>query len=205
MVVGVFCCSGTTEQSGYAVPLGRLQLSRRSRQGGTTCRAISLLLVFMPWRDASVDRLRLGLAVAAAIALYSRPGRVTGKAPHGSSAARERWFRPALWCRQFCDYGGKDGFLTDCRFSQGQGESLQTVGLGARPRFIGGPPGGQVVCGCWVPSRVALGVSEQQEAATAVLILAILVSPLRRGLRIAATACSGSTAPLRCVYGTVPE
>jgi FSR family fosmidomycin resistance protein-like MFS transporter len=167
--------------------------------------AIALLLAFMPWRDALWVVCALGLAVAAAIALYMPTGGVAaGKALHGSRAAARGGFA-LLLCVGILDTAVRMGFLTYLPLLlKAKGASLQTVGLALALVFIGGA-GGKFVCG-WLGARVGvLWAVVSTEAATAVLILAILVSPVAASLALLPLLGVMLNGTSSVLYGTVPE
>jgi MFS transporter, FSR family, fosmidomycin resistance protein len=167
--------------------------------------AISLLLAFMPWRDALWIVCAIGFAVAAAIALYMPIGGVaTAKAPRSSRAAARGGFA-LLLSVGILDSAVRMGFLTYLPLLlKAKGASLQTVGLALALVFIGGA-GGKFVCG-WLGARVGvLGTVIGTEAGTAVLILAVLISPVAAALALLSllgTMLNGTSSVL---YGTVPE
>jgi MFS transporter, FSR family, fosmidomycin resistance protein len=167
--------------------------------------AIALLLAFMPWRHALWVVCALGFAVAAAIALYMPTGGVAaGKAPHGSRAAVRGGFA-LLLCVGILDTAVRMGFLTYLPLLlKAKGASLQTVGLALALVFIGGA-GGKFVCG-WLGARVGvLWAVVSTEAGTAVLILAILVSPVAVSLALLPLLGVMLNGTSSVLYGTVPE
>jgi MFS transporter, FSR family, fosmidomycin resistance protein len=166
---------------------------------------ISLLLAFMPWRDALWIVCALGLAVAAAIALCMPSGDVAAaKAPQGSSPPARSGFA-LLLCIGIMDTAVRMGFLTYLPLLlKAKGASLQTVGLALALVFIGGA-GGKFVCG-WLGARVGvLGTVVSTEAGTAVLILAILVSPVAASLALLPLLGVMLNGTSSVLYGTVPE
>jgi FSR family fosmidomycin resistance protein-like MFS transporter len=167
--------------------------------------AISLLLAFMPWRNALWIVCAIGLAVAAAIALYMPAGGVAAaKAPHGSRAAARGGFT-LLLCVGVLDSAVRMGFLTYLPLLlKAKGASLQTVGLALALVFIGGA-GGKFVCG-WLGARVGvLAAVVGTEAGTAVLILAILVSPVAASLALLPLLGVMLNGTSSVLYGTVPD
>jgi FSR family fosmidomycin resistance protein-like MFS transporter len=166
---------------------------------------ISLLLAFMPWRNALWIVCALGLAVAAAIALCMPSGDVAAaKAPQGSSAPTRSGFA-LLLCIGIMDTAVRMGFLTYLPLLlKAKGASLQTVGLALALVFIGGA-GGKFVCG-WLGARVGvLGTVVSTEAGTAVLILAILISPVAASLALLPLLGVMLNGTSSVLYGTVPE
>jgi FSR family fosmidomycin resistance protein-like MFS transporter len=167
--------------------------------------AISLLLAFMAWRNALWLVCALGLAVAVAIALYMPTGGIAGaKAPHGSRTAARGGFA-LLLCVGILDSAVRMGFLTYLPLLlKAKGASLQTVGLALALVFIGGA-GGKFVCG-WLGARVGvLAAVIATEAGTAVLILAILVSPVAASLALLPLLGVMLNGTSSVLYGTVPE
>jgi MFS transporter, FSR family, fosmidomycin resistance protein len=167
--------------------------------------AISLLLAFMAWRNALWIVCAIGFAVAAAIALYMPTGGVaTAKAPHSSRAAAQGGFA-LLLCVGILDSAVRMGFLTYLPLLlKAKGASLQTVGLALALVFIGGA-GGKFVCG-WLGARVGvLWAVIGTEAGTAVLILAILVSPVAASLALLPLLGVMLNGTSSVLYGTVPE
>jgi FSR family fosmidomycin resistance protein-like MFS transporter len=167
--------------------------------------AISLLLVFMPWRDALWVVSGIGLAVAAAIALCMPSGGVaTVNAPRGSHSAARGGFA-LLLCVGILDSAVRMGFLTYLPLLlKAKGASLQTVGLALALVFIGGA-GGKFICG-WLGARVGvLGAVIGTEAGTAALILAVLVSPIAACLALLPLLGIMLNGTSSVLYGTVPE
>jgi MFS transporter, FSR family, fosmidomycin resistance protein len=167
--------------------------------------AISLFLAFMPWRDALWIVCAIGFAVAAAIALYMPIGGVaTAKAPHGSRVVARGGFA-LLLCVGILDSAVRMGFLTYLPLLlKAKGASLQTVGLALALVFIGGA-GGKFLCG-WLGARIGLlGAVIGTEAGTAVLILAILVSPVAASLALLPLLGVMLNGTSSVLYGTVPE
>jgi FSR family fosmidomycin resistance protein-like MFS transporter len=167
--------------------------------------AISLLLAFMAWRNALWLVCALGLAVAVAIALYMPTGGVAGaKVPHGSRTAARGGFA-LLLCVGILDSAVRMGFFTYLPLLlKAKGASLQTVGLALALVFIGGA-GGKFVCG-WLGAHVGVRAAVVgTEAGTAVLILAILVSPIAASLALLPLLGVMLNGTSSVLYGTVPE
>jgi FSR family fosmidomycin resistance protein-like MFS transporter len=167
--------------------------------------AISLLLAFMPWRDALWIVCAVGFAVAAAIALYMpTEGVATVKSPHGLRGATRGGF-VLLLCVGILDSAVRMGFLTYLPLLlRAKGASLQTVGLALALVFVGGA-GGKFACG-WMGARVGvLGAVIGTEAGTAVLILAILVLPVAASLALLPLLGVMLNGTSSVLYGTVPE
>jgi MFS transporter, FSR family, fosmidomycin resistance protein len=167
--------------------------------------AISLLLAFMPWRDALWIVCAVGFAVAAAIALDMPTGGVAaGKAPHSSCATARGGFA-VLLCIGILDSAVRVGFLAYLPLLlTAKGASLQTVGLALAFIFIGGA-GGKFAC-AWLGARVGvLGAVVGTEAGTAVLILAILISPVAASLALLPLLGVMLNGTSSVLYGTVSE
>jgi MFS transporter, FSR family, fosmidomycin resistance protein len=167
--------------------------------------AIPLFLAFMSWRDALWIVCAIGFAVAAAIALYMPIGGVaTAKAPRGSRVVARSGFA-LLLCVGILDSAVRMGFLTYLPLLlKAKGASLQTVGLALALVFIGGA-GGKFLCG-WLGARIGLlGAVIGTEAGTAVLILAILVSPVAASLTLLPLLGVMLNGTSSVLYGTVPE
>ena len=168
--------------------------------------AISLLLAFMPWRDALWIICAIGFAVAAAIAsLHAERRRRRGKSSlHGSRAGARGGFA-LLLCVGILDSAVRMGFLTYLPLLlKAKGASLQTVGFAFALVFIGGA-GGKFACG-WLGARIGvLGAVIGTEAGTAVLIIAILVSPVAASLTLLPLLGVMLNGTSSVLYGTVPE
>jgi MFS transporter, FSR family, fosmidomycin resistance protein len=167
--------------------------------------AVSLLLAFMPWRDALWIVCAIGFAAAAAIALFTpTQGLATAQAPRGSRAAARGGFALLLWVG-ILDSAVRMGFLTYLPLLlKAKGASLQTVGLALALVFIGGA-GGKFVCG-WLGARVGvLAAVIGTEAGTAALILAVLVSPVAASLALLPLLGIMLNGTSSVLYGTVPE
>jgi MFS transporter, FSR family, fosmidomycin resistance protein len=167
--------------------------------------AISLLLAFMPWRNALWLVGAMGFAVAAAIALYMPTGAVAAaKAPHSLRATARGGFG-LLLCVGILDSAVRMGFLTYLPLLlKAKGASLQTVGLALALVFIGGA-GGKFVCGLLGARIGVLAAVVGTEAGTAVLILAILVSPVAASLALLPLLGVMLNGTSSVLYGTVPE
>jgi MFS transporter, FSR family, fosmidomycin resistance protein len=166
---------------------------------------VSLLLAFMPWRDALWIVSGIGLAVAAVIALCMPSGGLaTSNTPRDSHSAARGGFA-LLLCVGILDSAVRMGFLTYLPLLlKANGASLQTIGLALALVFIGGA-GGKFVCG-WLGARIGvLGTVIGTEAGTAVLILAILVSPVAAGLALLPLLGVMLNGTSSVLYGTVPE
>jgi MFS transporter, FSR family, fosmidomycin resistance protein len=168
--------------------------------------AISLLLAFMPWRDALWIVCAVGFAVAAAIALDTPTGGVAaGKAPHSSCATARGGFA-VLVCIGILDSAVRMGFLTYLPLLlTAKGVSLQIVGLALAFIFIGGAGGKFACAGLGARVGVLGAVVVGTEAGTAVLILAILISLVAASLTLlplVGVMLNGTSCVL---YGTVPE
>jgi MFS transporter, FSR family, fosmidomycin resistance protein len=167
--------------------------------------AVSLLLAFVPWRDALWIVSVIGLAVAAAIAVWMPSGRLTAvRAPRGSHRAARGGFALLLGVG-ILDSAVRMGFLTYLPLLlKAKGASLQTVGLALALVFIGGA-GGKFVCG-WLGARVGvLATVIATEAGTAALILAVLVSPVAASLALLPLLGIMLNGTSSVLYGTVPE
>lgn len=166
---------------------------------------VSLLLAFMSWRDALWIVSVIGVAVAAAIALYMPTGGVAStNAPRGSHSAARGGFA-VLLCIGVLDSAVRMGFLTYLPLLlKAKGASLQTAGLALALVFIGGAAG-KFVCG-WLGARVGvLRAVIGTEAGTAALILAILVSPVAASLALLPLLGIVLNGTSSVLYGTVPE
>jgi MFS transporter, FSR family, fosmidomycin resistance protein len=167
--------------------------------------AVSLLLAFMPWRDALWVVCATGFAVAAAIALFMPTGgAVAAKIPRGPGVAARGGFA-LLLCVGILDSAVRMGFLTYLPLLlKAKGASLQTVGLALALVFIGGA-GGKFVCG-WLGGRAGvLAAVNGTEAGTAALILAVLVSPVAAALALLPLLGIMLNGTSSVLYGTVPE
>ena len=167
--------------------------------------AIALLLAFMPWRNA------LWIVCAARLcrggsnrALHADRRRGHGESPSRLARRGAGWFRLAPFVG-ILDSAVRMGFLTYLPLLlKAKGASLQTVGLALALVFIGGA-GGKFVCG-WLGARVGvLWAVVSTEAGTAVLILAILVSPVAASLALLPLLGVMLNGTSSVLYGTVPE
>ena len=169
---------------------------------------ISVLLVFMPWRQSLWLMAALGLATAAAIARFLPPlarGPAQAGEPAHSAPSAGRGGFPLLVTIGVLDTGVRMGLLTFLPFIlKAKGAALPTVGLGLTLVFLGGAAG-KFFCG-WLGGRIGflwtVGVTE---AGTAVFILAILATPLALSLAalpLLGVMLNGTSSVL---YGTVPE
>ncbi|MEA1648529.1 MFS transporter [Nitrospirillum sp. BR 11164] len=167
---------------------------------------VAVLLPVLAWR--AVLGLMVGLGVAVAIALISlAPGAAArGRAaPGGPSGHRGRGGFGVLTAIGALDTATRMGYLLFLPFLiHGQRGDSPTVGLALALLFIGGAFG-KATCG-WLGERLGVvGTVMVTEAATAVLIMATLFTPLTQTLillPLLGVVLNGTSSVL---YGTVPE
>lgn len=166
----------------------------------------SLLLALMPWRPALWLLAGLGLAVAAAVALWLPPiGRAGSSKVRPEPAGRGRGGFGLLFAIGMLDTGVRMGLLTFLPFLlQAKGASLPMVGLALSLVFLGGAAG-KFACG-WLGARAGLlRTVLLTEGGTAAGIAAVLVLPLVPAmllLPVLGVMLNGTSSVL---YGTVPE
>jgi MFS transporter, FSR family, fosmidomycin resistance protein len=168
----------------------------------------SILLVIMSWRHTLQLMASIGLLVAICIGLLM-PAVGRGHAseaiasPHRAGRGGGGFF--LLLAIGILDSAVRMGFLMFLPFLlRGKGAALPTIGFALAMVFIGGAAG-KFTCG-WLGARVgALRTVLFTEAATAVLILAVLALPLTPTmalLPLLGVMLNGTSSVL---YGTVPE
>jgi MFS transporter, FSR family, fosmidomycin resistance protein len=167
--------------------------------------ATSLVLTFLPWREALWIVSGVGFAVAVAIALLlpamARSSN-TKTAYRPDSAGRGGF---PLLLIGVLDSSVRMGLLTYLPFLlKAKGADLPVVGLALALVFIGGA-GGKFTCG-WLGARVGvLWTVVATEGGTAALILAVLVSPLAISLALLPLLGIMLNGTSSVLYGTVPE
>jgi FSR family fosmidomycin resistance protein-like MFS transporter len=169
--------------------------------------AVSLVLMFMPWRDALWIVSALGIAVAAGVAFFlptiARPSPKAGKTY--DTAHAERGGFALLFLIGVLDSGVRMGLLTFLPFLlKAKGASLSTVGLALALVFIGGAAG-KFTCG-WLGARFGvLWTVLATEGGTAACIVAVVVSPLLISLPLLPLLGIMLNGTSSVLYGTVPE
>jgi MFS transporter, FSR family, fosmidomycin resistance protein len=174
--------------------------------------ATSLVLMFMPWRDALWIVSALGIAVAAGVAFFlptiARPSPKAGKTQdtaHDDTAHAGRGGFALLFLIGVLDSGVRMGLLTFLPFLlKAKGASLSTVGLALALVFIGGAAG-KFTCG-WLGARFGvLWTVLATEGGTAACIVAVVVSPLLISLPLLPLLGIMLNGTSSVLYGTVPE
>jgi MFS family permease len=167
----------------------------------------TLLLTFMPWRQALWVLVALGVLVAIAIVLFMPPlARRRAEADTARVAAGAgRGGFPLLFSIGVLDTAVRMGLLTFLPFLlKAKGASLPTIGLALTLIFLGGAAG-KFTCG-WLGSRVGVVWTVLlTETGTAALILVVLFLPLAASLAVLpflGVMLNGTSSVL---YGTVPE
>jgi MFS family permease len=172
----------------------------KSALPGTT----SLLLGFLPWRDALWGISGIGFVVAAAIWLFMP---ATGRSYQTKTTCRAsgRGGFPVLLLIGVLDSAVRMGLLTYLPFLlKEKGASLPIIGAALALVFIGGA-GGKFACG-WLGARVGvLWTVVATESGTAASIVAILVSPLAVCLVLLPLLGAMLNGTSSVLYGTVPE
>ncbi len=167
----------------------------------------SLLLTIMPWRVALGFIALIGLAAAAAVALFMPPIRQVepAKMRQPGNGAGGRGGFLLLFAIGVLDTGVRMGLLTFLPFLlRAKGAALPTVGLALALVFIGGAAG-KFTCG-WLGSRVGvLWTVLLTEGGTAACILAILALPLAAVLMLLPLLGVMLNGTSSVLYGTVPE
>jgi MFS transporter, FSR family, fosmidomycin resistance protein len=169
--------------------------------------ATSVLVTLMPWRSALCVMATLGLLVALAIAFVmpvTDQTRAIGPI-RSRDAGKGRGGFPLLFSIGVLDSAVRMGFLLFLPFLlKAKGASLPDIGFSLSLIFIGGAAG-KFVCG-WLGTRLGvLWTVIATEGGTAVLILAVLASPLILALStlpLLGVMLNGTSSVL---YGTVPE
>jgi FSR family fosmidomycin resistance protein-like MFS transporter len=169
--------------------------------------AVSLVLMFMPWRDALWIVSALGIVVAAGVAFFlptiARPSPKAGKTYDTVRAGRGGF--ALLFLIGVLDSGVRMGLLTFLPFLlKAKGASLSTVGLALALVFIGGAAG-KFTCG-WLGARLGvLWTVLATEGGTAACIVAVVVSPLLISLPLLPLLGIMLNGTSSVLYGTVPE
>ena len=166
----------------------------------------SLLITFMPWRQALWVISALGLIAALGLAIFVPTAR--GSAPNPIAApthARGRGGFTLLFAIGVLDTSVRMGLLLFLPFLlKAKGASLPAIGAALSLVFIGGAAG-KFVCG-WLGARVGvIGTVLSTETGTAVGILALLLAPLKMCfflLPLLGVMLNGTSSVL---YGTVPD
>ena len=169
--------------------------------------ATSVVLMFMPWRDALWIVSALGVAVAAGVAFFlptiARPSPKAGKTYDIAHAGRGGF--ALLFLIGVLDSGVRMGLLTFLPFLlKAKGASLSTIGLALALVFIGGAAG-KFTCG-WLGARFGvLWTVLATEGGTAACIVAVVVSPLAISLPLLPLLGIMLNGTSSVLYGTVPE
>ncbi|ASG24520.1 putative MFS family arabinose efflux permease [Nitrospirillum viridazoti] len=167
---------------------------------------VAVLLPVLAWRAVLGLMVVLGVVVAIALTSLARGATALGKAaPVGHSGRRGRGGFGILTAIGGLDTATRMGYLLFLPFLiHGQGGGSPTVGLALGLLFIGGAFG-KATCG-WLGERLGVvGTVIVTEAATAVLIMATLFTPLTQTLillPLLGVVLNGTSSVL---YGTVPE
>jgi MFS transporter, FSR family, fosmidomycin resistance protein len=171
--------------------------------------ATSVLLLFMPWRNALYVLAVLGIVVALAIALLMpSPAHVhrseTDKAK-GKYAGQSRGGFSLLFAIGVLDSAVRMGFLTFLPFLlKAKGASLPEIGFALTLVFIGGAAG-KFACG-WLGARLGvLWTVLGTEGGTAAAIAVVLASPLIPALIVLPVLGVMLNGTSSILYGTVPE
>jgi MFS family permease len=168
--------------------------------------AIALLVTVMPWRGALGLLGLLGIAVAAAVALFMpAPGRATGETPAPARTAAGRGGFSLLLAIGMLDSAVRMGFLTFLPFLlRAKGASLPVVGMALALVFLGGAAG-KFACG-WLGQRAgAIRTTLATEAGTTGAILLVLMLPLAPVLAVLPVLGIMLNGTSSVLYGTVPE
>jgi len=170
--------------------------------------AVSLLATVMPWRHALWMMSAVGLIVAAAIALrlpsvprMQRPeAHAVARAPRSAGTGFRLLFTIGL-----LDTAVRMGLLTFLPFLlRAKGASTPMIGTALALVFIGGAAG-KFVCGWLGAALGVVGTTLATEGGTALLIAAILFTPLTPTLvllPLLGVMLNGTSSVL---YGTVPD
>jgi MFS family permease len=167
----------------------------------------SLLLTFMPWRQALLLLAIIGIVTALIILLAMPPigqARAAEVKP-GQKTGGGRGGFPLLFTIGVLDTGVRMGLLTFLPFLlQMKGASLPTVGMALALVFVGGAAG-KFTCG-WLGARIGvLRTILVTEGGTAACIFAMLALPLIPALVLAPLLGVMLNGTSSVLYGTVPE
>ncbi|HEY9237622.1 MAG TPA: MFS transporter [Burkholderiaceae bacterium] len=170
--------------------------------------AVSLLVTFMPWRNALWALSVLGCAVAVAIALLL-PSMPRGESPANASSDQGRrtvgkGFH-LLFAIGVLDTAVRMGLLTFLPFLlKAKGATTPMIGTALALVFIGGAAG-KFACG-WLGARLGvIGTVLATEGATAFLIIAVMLCPLWPALVLLPWLGAMLNGTSSVLYGTVPE
>jgi MFS family permease len=166
---------------------------------------VALLLPVLAWRPVLGLMFMLGMAVA--VALFSlAPARSTTRlATAEARAGHSRGGFPVLTTIGALDTATRMGYLLFLPFLiHGKGGGSPTVGIALALLFIGGAFG-KATCG-WLGDRMGVvGTVMVTEAATALLIVATLFTPLLPTLIVLPLLGIVLNGTSSVLYGTVPE
>jgi MFS transporter, FSR family, fosmidomycin resistance protein len=164
----------------------------------------SLLLGFLPWRNALWGVAGIGFAVAVAIWLYM-PLTAVSYQTKPAYRSNGRGGFPLLLLIGVLDSAVRMGLLTYLPFLlKEKGASLPIIGLALVLTFVGGA-GGKFACG-WLGARIGvIWTVVATEGGTALGIIAILVSPLAVCLVVLPLLGVMLNGTSSALYGTIPE
>lgn len=177
--------------------------------------AIGLALGWLSWQHCATAVGLFSLAIAGLLAwlIPVLPARITepvaneatAESPKRPKASLYRLGFTTLLCTAIVDSGARMGFLTFLPFVlRAKGATTATIGLALSLLFVGGAVG-KLVCG-YLGRRIGMVKTVWvTEAATAIIILAVLVLPLQLALvtlPLLGVALNGTSSVL---YGGVPE
>jgi MFS family permease len=168
----------------------------------------SLLLVFMPWREAVTLLGSIGVIAAVAVFIFMPrlpPVAVKGREAKSARGGLSSYGFPLLLSVGVLDSATRMAFLTFLPFVlTAKGASLQTVGLALTLVFAGGAAG-KLVC-AFIGARIgAIATVWLTEIVTAAGIVALLPLPLDYAmivLPVVGVALNGTSSVL---YGSVPD
>jgi MFS family permease len=168
--------------------------------------AVALMLPILAWRPVAGLLSLLGLGVAAALLTLLRPrGMSAGPAATQATARGGRSGFAWLMTIGAFDTATRMGYLLFLPFLiHGRGGGSAIVGLALALLFIGGALG-KATCG-WLGERVGvIGAVVATETATAILIVATLLTPLGPTLLLLPLLGVFLNGTSSVLYGTVPE
>jgi MFS transporter, FSR family, fosmidomycin resistance protein len=169
--------------------------------------AVAALLPLVAWRPLLGLMALLGVAMSIAL-IRLTPSRATRDAPGASSPSRHRGGRVGFTLLTVIggfDTATRMGYLLFLPFIvQARGGTSETIGVALALLFAGGALG--KATGAWLEQRVGVvGSVVASEAATALLIVATLFTPLTPTLVLLPALGVVLNGTSSVLYGTVPE